>query len=379
MTTSPSKSPWLPGPPALPGDTLDAVDTPTLVLDLDAFEANLRAMQALADRHGVALRPHGKAHKCPEVALRQVALGAAGICCQKVSEALPFVAAGVADVHISNEVVGAPKLALLARLAGAARVSVCVDHPDALAALSQAMAGAGAQVGVLVDVDVGQGRCGVADPRDTVALARRAGELPGLRFAGIQAYHGAAQHVRAAAERRAAAAGAARQAAQHVHALREAGLDCPVVTGGGTGTSAFDAAGGVYTELQPGTYAFMDGDYGDNQWQGEPALRQALFLLATAMSTPAPGRAVVDAGLKSTTVESGLPRVHERPGCEYAQATDEHGVLRGEPAALPALGEKLRLVPSHCDPTFNLHDVLVAVRGGRVEALWPVSARGLSR
>ena len=183
-------------PAARPGDALETVDTPSLVLDLDAFEENLRTMQVLGERHGVALRPHAKAHRCPEVALRQIALGAVGVCCQKVSEVLPFLAAGVRDIHISNEVVGAPKLALLARAARQARLTVCVDHPAALQDLSTAMADAGARIGVLVDVDIGQKRCGVQTPDAAVSLARQAQQLPGVEFVGIQAYHGGVQHKR---------------------------------------------------------------------------------------------------------------------------------------------------------------------------------------
>ncbi|MCD0505611.1 alanine racemase, partial [Bordetella petrii] len=182
MAAIPS-APVPPLPPAAqPGDVLGRVDTPSLVLDLDAFESNLRAMQAWADRHGVALRPHAKAHKCPEIARRQLALGARGICCQKVSEALPFVAAGINDVHISNEVVGPAKLDLLAQLARAARISVCVDDAGNLADISAAVARAQAHVDVLVEVNVGQGRCGVSDPAAAVALARQAQALPGVAF-----------------------------------------------------------------------------------------------------------------------------------------------------------------------------------------------------
>ena len=183
-------------PAARPGDPLDRIDTPSLALDLTAFDANLRTMQDWADRQGVALRPHAKAHKCPQIALRQLALGARGICCQKVSEALPFVAAGVRDILISNEVVGPAKHALLARLARSARMAVCVDNAANLVQLSEAMSQAGVEIDVLVEVDVGQGRCGVTGPEAVLALARQARDLPGLNFAGLQAYHGAAQHRR---------------------------------------------------------------------------------------------------------------------------------------------------------------------------------------
>ncbi len=379
MANHPAASvPALP-PAAAPGDPLARVDTPSLVLDLDAFESNLRQMQAWADRHGVALRPHAKAHKCPEIARRQLALGARGICCQKVSEALPFVAAGIDDVHISNEVVGAAKLALLAQLARAARVSVCVDDAGNLADISAAMVRAQAQVEVLVELDVGQGRCGVPDAAAAVALARQAQALPGVAFGGLQAYHGSVQHVRGHAERAAVAARAAQAAAECARQLRGAGIPCDRITGAGTGSAEFDAASGVYTEMQAGSYAFMDGDYGANAWSGPLAFRHSLFLLATVMSMPAPGRAVVDAGLKSTTIECGLPQVAGRAGLHYAAANDEHGVLKVAADAALRLGDTLLLIPAHVDPTFNLHDSLVAYRDGVVEGVWDISARGLSR
>lgn len=366
--------------PAQVGQPLAQVDTPSLVLDLDVFEANLAAMQQWADRHGVALRPHAKAHKCPEVARRQLALGARGICCQKVSEALPFLEAGIRDIHISNEVVGAAKLALLAQIAARGDVSVCVDNLDNLQALAAAMAQAGARITVLVEVDVGQGRCGVSDDHDVLALARAAEAAQGLRFGGLQAYHGTVQHVRDHVGRAARSAQAAARAAGYASLLRAHGITCERITGGGTGSAEFDAASGIYTELQPGSYAFMDGDYGANEWSGQQRFGNSLFLLSTIMSRPTAARAVLDAGLKSTTIECGLPQIYERPGLSYLAANDEHGIVEvAAQAEAPALGEVVRLVVSHVDPTFNLHDTLVTYRAGVVAGLWPIAARGLSR
>src|SRR5690606_35125041 len=179
---------------ASPGDTLDRVDTPALILELDAFEDNLRTMQALAETHGVALRPHAKAHKCPDIALRQLAMGAQGICCQKVTEAIPFIQAGITDILISNEVVGKRKLELLARLAGEARLTVCVDRASALKELSAALDARHSGEDILVEVDSGQHRCGVQSHEEAIALAELAQRLPNVRFAGIQAYHGGIQH-----------------------------------------------------------------------------------------------------------------------------------------------------------------------------------------
>jgi D-serine deaminase-like pyridoxal phosphate-dependent protein len=367
-------------PAAQPGDPLARVDTPSLALDLTAFEANLRAMQAWADRHEVALRPHAKAHKCPQIALRQVALGARGICCQKVSEALPFVAAGIRDVHISNEVVGPAKMALLGQLARAAKISVCVDNAQNLAQLSAAMVQAGAQIDVLVEVDEGQGRCGVSDDATVLALAQQARALPGLNFAGLQAYHGSVQHYRTREERATVSRQAARIAASYAQLLRESGIACDTITGGGTGSAEFDAASGVYTELQAGSYAFMDGDYGANEWGGPLNFQNSLFLLSTVMSTPTPDRVVLDAGLKSASAECGPPAVYGESGLTCTAINDEHSVVRVEPGATaPALGSVLRLVPAHVDPTFNLHDGLVVFKDGVVQDIWEISARGFSR
>ena len=371
---------WALPPAASVGDTVGHIDTPTLLLELDAFEDNIRTMQALAERHGVALRPHAKAHKCPEIALRQIAMGAQGICCQKVSEALPFIEAGIHDILISNEVVGVRKIKLLAELARRARITVCVDHPTALTALSEALDAQHSFADVLVDVDIGQKRCGVQTYDEAIELAALAHRLPNVRFAGIQAYHGGIQHKRSFEDRRRAAEKGIQATAGFVSALQLAGYPCEVVTGGGTGTAVFYTESEVYTEIQPGSYAFMDGDYGGLEWGAPAIFRHAMFVLGTVSSTPTATRAVVDVGLKSTTGESGLPRVAGLPGLQCTALNDEHTILHAENhAQRPLLGTQIKLIPSHCDPTFNLHDEVVAVRKGVVEAVWPISARGLSR
>ena len=381
-----------PRPPTLPpaaraGDALADVDTPALVLDLDAFERNLDSMQAAANAAGVALRPHAKAHKTPAIALAQLQRGAVGICCQKVSEALPFLQAGVTDIHISNQIAGPAKAAQLAQLALHGRFSVCVDHPQQVAGLAAATAASGSRLAVFIEIDIGQGRCGVAGADAVLRLLDALAPNPQLRFGGLQAYHGGVQHVRSHAERQAAAQRAGARTAAVVAALGVAGVACPVVTGGGSGSVEFDLAGGVYTELQPGSYVFMDGDYGRNQGGAVLRFQHSLFVASTVMSVGDGNRCILDAGLKSLAVDSGLPTVWQDGAASatlaYAAANDEHGIVRradGAPALpLPALGSQLLLVPGHCDPTLNLHDDLVAVRGGVVEALWPIAARGLSR
>ncbi|KDP84527.1 alanine racemase [Cupriavidus sp. SK-3] len=377
-------------PPAA-GQPAATIDTPALVLDLDAFERNLAQMQQAADKAGVQLRPHAKAHKCPDIALAQIARGAAGICCQKVSEALPFVQAGVRDIHISNEIAGQAKAALLARMALDARISVCVDDARQVATLATAAAQAGSHIGVFVEIDVGQGRCGVADAPAALRLVEAIRAHAQLEFRGLQAYHGGIQHVRDYAARRQAAADAAARTAAIVAALAEAGVACATVTGGGSGSVEFDLASGVYTEIQPGSYIFMDADYGRNDYSGTLRFEHSLFIATAVMSVaaatrPAP-RVVLDAGLKSMAVDSGLPLVWDGDGpsrtVAYVAANDEHGILEplpgGNGADLPGLGAQVLLVPGHCDPTLNLYDEIVGVRKGLVSLVWPVAARGLSR
>lgn len=367
-------------PAAQLGDTLDKVDTPSLILDLDAFEYNLRTMQVLAERHGVALRPHAKAHRCPDIALRQIALGAEGICCQKVTEAVPFVNAGIRNIHISNEIVGAAKLDLLAKLAIQSSISVCVDSAKAVTALSTAMVQRNAEVDVLVELDVGQKRCGVSSPEKAISLAKLIDDLPNIHFVGVQAYHGGIQHKRSHEQRQASSEKAVQRIREYLDAFNAAGISCNVVSGGGTGTAAFDVASQVYTEIQAGSYAFMDSDYASIDWGEALCLRHSLFLLGTIMSTPTSQRAIVDFGLKSTSAESGAPVPVDLPGVRCVAVHDEHCILRADTRRnRPAHGAKVRLIPSHCDPTFNLHDTIVAVRGQTVEAIWPISARGLSR
>jgi 3-hydroxy-D-aspartate aldolase len=367
--------------PARPGAALADIDTPALVLDLDAFERNLAGLAQwarAAGQGGLALRPHAKSHKCPTIALRQIAAGAVGVCCQKVSEAEALVEGGVADVLVTNEIVGEAKLARLARLAKRAKLGVLADDEANVADLAAAAARAGVRLDALVEIDIGAGRCGVAPGEPALALAQRIAASQSLRFAGLHAYHGAAQHLRTAAERSAAIAKAADMTRTTRDLIVANGIDCPTVTGAGTGTFPLEAASGVWNELQPGSYLFMDVDYGRNAWDGRwPRFGQSLFVLTAVMSRPAPGRAVVDAGLKASSVDSGMPLVWEREGVEYVKASDEHGVLRIAPGANPpSLGEKLLLVPGHCDPTVNLYDWFVCVRGGSVEALWPIAARG---
>ena len=356
--------------PATVGQSIQEVDTPALVLDLDAFEKNLDTLnRSVAGR--VRVRAHAKTHKSPDIARRQIDAGAVGVCCQKVSEAEALVEGGVRDVLVSNEIVGAPKIRRLAELSRRARIGVCVDNPQNLAQL----AATGAKLDVYIELEVGMRRCGVAPGEPALALAREIARSSSLRFAGVHAYHGRAQHVRSMAERRDSIERAADAVRRTKSLFKQNGIDTPIVTGAGSGTFMFEVASGAWDEIQPGSYVFMDVDYAKNEWASPlPRFQHALFVLSTVMSRPSAQVAIVDAGLKASSVDSGMPTVWERPGLNYTHASDEHGWVEG--AQPPALGEKLLLVPGHCDPTVNLYDWYVCVRGGKVEALWPITARG---
>jgi len=364
--------------PAEVGMPLAEVDTPALLLDLDAFERNLDRMDVALAGKKIALRPHAKSHKCPEIALRQLERGAVGICCQKVSEAEAMVDGGVPDVLVANEVVGAAKLKRLAALAKRARVAVCADDAGNVAALDEAARAGGVKLDVLVEVNVGANRCGVEPGEPSLRLAQAISRSRHLRFAGLQAYQGAAQHLRKVEDRRAAIEAACARVRETTELLEDARIKCDKVTGAGTGTFLFEAVSGIYHELQAGSYIFMDVDYAKNDWteSGIPRFEHSLFVWTTVMSSAVPERAVVDAGLKASSVDSGMPRVADLEGVEYAKASDEHGVLKLAGKTRLAVGEKLKLIPGHCDPTVNLYDHYVCVRGGRVEALWPITARG---
>ncbi|MBN9445134.1 MAG: DSD1 family PLP-dependent enzyme [Bosea sp.] len=371
-------------PPAQPGQSFAEIDTPALVLDLDAFERNLVAMAAFSEAHGIRLRPHAKTHKSPEIALRQIAHGAVGQCCQKVSEAEILVAGGVGDVLVTNEIASPAKLDRLAVLARTARIGLCVDHPDGVREAAEAAARHDVVFDVMVEIDVGGRRCGVAPGEAAVRVAEAVARSNTLRFAGLQAYHGSAQHMRSIDERSEAIERAGLAARNTAERLAQAGLECPIISGAGTGTFELETQSGIWNELQCGSYIFMDADYARNrQADGSPfrSFEHALFVLAGVMSKPVPDRAIVDAGHKSASVDSGMPVPFQREGAIYTKPSDEHGILTGDPIALPHRGERVLLVPGHCDPTVNLHDWYVCVRGlhgpdAHVEALWPVAARG---
>ena len=368
--------------PAKPGMRESEIQTPCLVLDLDALERNVKKMGDIARQMGVRHRIHGKMHKSVDVALLQERLGGScGVCCQKVSEAEVFVRGGIKDVLVSNQVRDPAKIDRLARLPKlGARTIVCVDDLANVADLSAAAQRHGTTIECLVEIDCGAGRCGVKTTPEVVAIARAIAAAPGLKFSGIQAYQGAMQHMDKYEDRKSKIDIAVAQVADAVAGLKAVGLGCDIVGGAGTGSYYFEGRSGVYNELQCGSYAFMDADYGrildkDGRRIDQGEWENALFILTSVMSHAKADKAIVDAGLKAQSVDSGLPVVFGRTDVKYVKCSDEHGVVE-DPNGVLKVNDKLRLVPGHCDPTCNVHDWYVGVRGGVVEVVWPVSARG---
>jgi len=359
------------------GDHINEVDTPALILDLNAFERNLKCLQNAVSRAGVRLRPHAKSHKCPEIALRQIQAGAVGICCQKVSEAAVFVDAGVPDVFITNQVVGEKKVAHALDLATRARIGVLVDDEDQISAFARASAERQVSIDVYLEIDVGMGRCGVVSIERAVAMAQQIDAAPYLNFMGLQCYHGSAQHYRLPEERQQAIAAVCAKAAAAKAAIEDVGIRVERISGAGTGSVMLESNSKLFNEVQAGSYILMDRDYATNQRDpNDLPFEHALFVKTAILSHPTANRAVVDAGLKASSVDSGMPVVWQRSDAKYIKASDEHGVLELTANSTLKLGDYVMLVPGHCDPTVNLYDEIIGVRGERVEVIWPVAARG---
>ncbi|QLH17048.1 DSD1 family PLP-dependent enzyme (plasmid) [Paracoccus pantotrophus] len=368
--------------PALPGMDEADIQTPCLILDLDALERNIKKMGDYARAHGMRHRAHGKMHKSVDVLRLQEKLGGAiGVCCQKVSEAEVFARGGIKDILVSNQVRDPLKIDRLARMPKlGCRVIVCVDDVANIVDLSAGAQKHGTTLDIFVEIDCGAGRCGVRTTEEVLAIAKAADAAEGLNFLGIQAYQGAMQHMDSYEDRKAKLDAAIAQVKDAVEGLKAEGLEPELVSGGGTGSYYFESNSGVYNELQCGSYAFMDADYGrildengnridKGEWEN------AMFILTSVMSHAKPDKAICDAGLKAQSVDSGLPFIYGRDDVEYIKCSDEHGVI-SDPNGVLKVNEKLRLVSGHCDPTCNVHDWYVGVRNGKVETVWPVSARG---
>jgi D-serine deaminase-like pyridoxal phosphate-dependent protein len=359
------------------------LDTPALVVDIEAFERNVAKMAEYARTRRMQLRPHAKTHKSVEIARRQIAAGAAGICCATLGEAEVMVEGGIPGVHITSPQVTPSKIERLIglNLMAPLGLSVVVDHPENLHTLDEAAKAAATRLPVLVDFSAGHGRTGCADAEAVVALARTATSARGLALRGIQSYSGNLQHIPQRPERMRRAQEQRSILRRLIEQVRAAGIGIDIVTGAGTGTYDLDSEDGPFTELQVGSYVFMDVDYQRALLDGcnTPAFETALFVAAAVVSTNAAGYVTTDAGLKSFATDGPLPEVAAGApaGSHYQFFGDEHGkLILPDGAAKPPIGTRIECVAPHCDPTVNLYDDFHVVRGDTLIDIWPVDARG---
>ena len=362
------------------------LNTPVLVIELDVLDRNIAAMAAFAAAKGLKLRPHAKTHKSPDIAARQMAAGAIGACCAKLGEAEALADGGVTTgLHLTSPVVSPPAIERLVALNARTEGLMCVlDHPANAHALGVAAAAAGKPLDVLIDIDPGIHRTGVASPEAAVALLAAIRAEPGLTYRGVQCYCGMQQHIESFAAREAAMRERAGYIRSIIAALTEAGGEPEIVSGGGTGTHRIDAELALFTELQVGSYIFMDSQYLACELMAEPGAQPfetSLMIDARVVSANAPGMATLDAGFKAFSTDADPPLVlaGAPEGSKYFFMGDEHGALITPGATPPGLAEIVTLGAPHCDPTVNLYDTYHVVRGDTLVDLWPVAGRGRSR
>jgi D-serine deaminase-like pyridoxal phosphate-dependent protein len=358
-----------------------SIDTPALVVDLDALERNIATLAARAKAWGIALRSHAKTHKCSAIARRQVEAGAIGIACATIDEAEVMVEAGLPGVLVTSPLATEHKVRRFTELLQRrSDLAVVADHPRHVSLLAEMARRYDVAPSVLVDVDVGDHRTGTATLEAALNLAQQIQEASNLRFAGVQGYAGRIQHSAAFARRSSEAAKVAEQLAELRNRLELLGLAPSVVTGGGTGTHAIDGPGGVFTELQVGSYIFMDAEYAkvglDNDLRSP--FEPALFVHTTVISSNQRDLATTDGGTKAFALNGPPPEITHGPaaGCAYEFQGDEHGRVNLKSGVGLSLGDRLECLTPHCDPTVCLYDRIFCVRGGEVVDIWPIDARG---
>jgi D-serine deaminase-like pyridoxal phosphate-dependent protein len=356
------------------GRPVAELDTPALLLDLDAFEHNVATMGGWLRERNVAWRPHAKAFKCPAIAHVLLKAGAIGVTVAKVSEAEVMAAGGIDDILIAHLVVGTSKAARLAALQRRADVKVTVDHPDHLAPLGRAACEAGVEIGILVDVDLGMKRCGVASPVAAAALASRVADTPGLRFDGLMGYEGHTLLIPDQLAKRAAIEEAIARLIVARDAVESSGLACRIVSAGGTGSYQITSHLKGVTELQAGGGVFACRYY--TQLCKIQGHRPAISVLATVVSRPAPDRAVLDIGLKSVSEHRTPPVLADYPSCRVLGISAEHTTVEIAPGISLGIGERVSVIPGYSDFTFVLHDRVIGHRKGRVESSWELLGRG---
>jgi D-serine deaminase-like pyridoxal phosphate-dependent protein len=358
----------------------DQTRTPALILDRDALDRNIATMAAFARASAIALRPHAKAHKSPAIARRLADAGALGSSCATIDEAEALAAEDIAGLLITSPMAASHMLTRLSRLlARGANVMVVTDSHRNVAELATLAGKERKPLPVIVEVDVGVGRTGCLEVADAVSLAKDIAKQPTLRFAGVQGYWGNLQQIMPFDERKRRVAAQADKVQKLINALRAEGIAPAIVTGGGTGTHWLDAAHDIFTELQPGSYLFLDSCYGGIPVtpDGNP-FEPSLFVAASVVSANRPGRVIVNSGFKAFATDSGTPKpLRGAPAnSSYRFMGDEHGAIDFEGSAKPAVGATIELLTSHCDPTVNLYATFLVARGDEIVDEWPIVARG---
>jgi D-serine deaminase-like pyridoxal phosphate-dependent protein len=362
-----------------PGQPIEEIDTPVLLVDLDKLTQNIKLMEQITNAGNIPYRPHTKTHKSSRIAKMQLAAGARGVCCATISEAEAMAANGITDIHITSEIAGAGKIARILKLAAKTRLSLVVDHPDLIASLDRASREVGIDLGVLIEVDVGQGRCGIQPGADAARLAAQITNSLHLKFRGLQGYHGKLQMTPGFADRELRVRQALDLLQRTAENVRREGLAIDVMTGGGSGSLMADIKLHGLNELQPGSYVFMDSEYRSIEWPGAAHVpfENSLSILATVISLPSNDRAIIDAGLKAASMDHGPPVPCNLPAATFTFGGDEHGQLLFADGRCPLkIGDKVTLLPSHCDTTANLYDKYIVVRGGEAHDVWRLDARG---
>ncbi|MFB0558741.1 MAG: DSD1 family PLP-dependent enzyme [Candidatus Bathyarchaeia archaeon] len=353
------------------------IDTPALLIDLVVMENNIETMARFFRSVPAELRPHAKTHKCPIIAHKQIEAGAIGITCAKLGEAEAMVESGIRNVLIANQVVGEPKVTRLVNLAKHSDVIVAVDNPDNVRHLAEAARMKGTKLNILVEVDVGNNRCGTAPGQPTLELSREVDSHPGLNLRGLLGYEGFCQNIRDIEERREKALEAMEKLVSTKELLEDEGFNMEIVSAGGTGTHMITSRYPGVTEVEAGSYVFMDATY--SKVEGLQDFDYALTVLTTVTSLPRPGVAICDAGLKTVTVEFGMPPVKGVEGVVYERPSEENGRMRIEPGTNLKVGDKIELIVTHCCTNTNLYDHFHCLRDGRLEVVWKIAARGKSQ
>lgn len=356
------------------------LDTPVLLVDEAALDRNIARLKDMTEAAGIGYRPHTKTHKSPVIAEKQIVAGAIGICCAKLGEAEVMAANGIDNILITTAVVGESKISRLMQARAQSHISVVADNEDNIAMLGSIAQLSGMKLDVLIEVDIGQGRCGVPPGPEAARLARLVANHGWLNFAGLQGYQGKIQMTVDADERRGATETGLDKLAATIGEAEKKGLNVVIRTGGGTGTSPFDLDRRLLTEIQTGSYVFMDSRYAGIGWPdaNAPPFANSLHIWTGVVSKPAPDRVIIDAGLKAASNDHGPPLVADIYGCVFEYGGDEHGILRMDDGGEVPLevGDKLRLIPSHCDTTVNLYDQYMVIDGDEVIDVWTIDARG---